>query len=261
MYHPPILKKNITPVLFRKIHRINDITSNYMGKSHNGVLSHLTNIFEAYAYVYYVAMVDKYLNKKKGKIVDWGGFMGQVTVLLRALGYNCENNVISFPKRKRLFKEFDIPFKLNKKPKILPYKNKSLLALISSGVLEHVQECEMTDQEALKEIYRVLKGDGYFFCWNLPKKYSILEFLARLHGTSVHKIRYTEKQFKKMLIKEGFEIVYIGGNSGVLNIKGMRNLFQIMGPWTYFVIDYYASKLPLINIFSHHITAIARKPV
>jgi len=139
---PPLYNKEKVPkILFEKMLRMHElaVTEQYPNKT--GVLSHLTNLFEAYQYVYYVIVVDHYLHGRKGKIVDWGGFMGQVTVLLRSIGYNCENNVLSYPSKKEIFAEFDIPYKLNRKnPKKLPYEDNSVLAIISSGVLEHVYE-------------------------------------------------------------------------------------------------------------------------
>ena len=269
MYPPPIQKEALPKILFDKIHRIHNLATQQQTSTGNSALSHLTNLFEAYQYVYYVALVDYYLQRRDqekedkertGIIVDWGGFVGQVTILLRSLGYDCENNVLTFPSTKDAFDEFNIPYTINKNPKILPYKDNSVSALLSSGVLEHVHEYEMTDEEALQEIYRVLKPGGYFFCWNLPKKYALLELLALQHKNSCHPIRYHQSQFSKKLENTGFQVIDINSNSGILSIGGVRKVLQLFDPWKQFVFDYYVSQLPGIQFLAHHITAVAQKP-
>lgn len=261
MFYGPLFDKNrIPPILFKTIHDIHDSALLAQPAGQSGVLSHLTNMFEAYQYVYYVSLVDAILQGQKGKIVDWGGFIGQVTILLRALNYDCDNLVLELPSKKAYFEKFEAPPLIHPDPKSLPYENNSLLAVISSGVLEHVHEYGQNDFAALQEIYRVLKPGGYFFCWNLPRKYALLELLAQFHGTSCHEKKFLENAFRRMLCQAGFEVPLIGGNSGIFTIKGPRFLLQCFNPWTQFVLDYYAGKVPGFHLLAHHITAIAKKP-
>ncbi len=260
-YSPPINKKGIPPILFKKIHQINSLALKAPQEKKVGVLSHLTNIFEAYNYVYYAYLVDKFLKNKKGRVVDWGGFCGQVTVLLNSLGYKCENYILEYPSQKHLFEELDIPYRLHTDPKRLPYNDNSCLALISSGVLEHVEtDTNITDENALKEIFRVLKPGGFFFCWNLPRKLAFVEILVDIRKKGVHPKRYTSMQFKALLKEAGFHLKYLDVHGDILKIRGLRSLLYKFNPWTSLVIDYYISKLPFINLFSHHITAVAQKP-
>lgn len=259
-YPPPSSIKKIPSPLFDIIHRIHDIAVHEQSIRKTTVLSHLTNLYEAYQYVYYVYMVHQFLQGQKGKIVDWGGFIGQVTILLRSLGYDCENNVLSLPSAHDAFTSFAIPYIINtNNPKVLPYKDNSVFAVISSGVLEHVYEHDMTDREALHEIYRVLQPKGYFFCWNLPKKYALLELLALWHNTSCHPIRYKQTQIKKLLEDSKFDVKDIGSNSGILTVRGLRTILQQFDPWKQFVLDYYASQIPGFHCFAHHITVVAQK--
>ena len=62
------------------------------------ILIHLTDLKNAYSYVYYTALVDHFLKKEdqNGLIVDWGGYVGQMTILLNLLGYNCENYLLEY---------------------------------------------------------------------------------------------------------------------------------------------------------------------
>lgn len=256
---PPFSKTKISAVLFEKIHKIQEQALK-VPKEKCGVLRHLIDLNEAYSYIYYVHIVDKTLKKRKGLIVDWGGFCGQITILLNSLGYDCENYVLYYPSQKHLFDKFNIKYQLDPNPKKMPYKSNSCLALISSGVLEHVLEEGVTDKESLKEIYRVLKPGGYFFCWNLPRRFALVELIARLRNKSVHPVKYTSSGFKKLLNEVGFQIDFLNIHGDVLKIGGLRKLLCKFGPWRGFVIDYYASQIPLVNLFSHHIIAIAKKP-
>jgi 2-polyprenyl-3-methyl-5-hydroxy-6-metoxy-1,4-benzoquinol methylase len=51
--------------------------------------------------------------------------------------------------------------------------------VIGSGVLEHVP----IDSESRKELYRVIRPDGYFVMTMLPNRYSYTEFLNRVVHT------------------------------------------------------------------------------
>lgn len=256
---PPLDKSCIPQKLFEQIHKISEIAC-HAPKNKHKVLQHLINLHEAYNYVYYVYLVDKVLDKAKGRIVDWGGFCGQVTLLLKALGYKCQNYVLTYPSQKRLFDKLDIPYQVGDHPKKLPYKNNSCLALISSGVLEHVSATDTTDKESLEEIFRVLKPGGYFFCWNLPRKFAVVEFLSKYwHGTNCHPIKYTEKKFCRLLEETGFKVTYLDSHGGILTISFLRKILYTFNPWTTFIFDYYFSKLPFFNFFSHHITMVAQK--
>ncbi len=260
IYPPPFSKEKLPAPLLSTIEKIHALALEEKNEKTAGILAHLTDPAEAYQYVYYTALVHTLLQGKKGKIIDMGGFLGQVTALLRSLEYNCYNLVTEYPTLKKSFELLNIPFVLSKNPTRLPYADASVCAVVSSGVLEHVHEQGWTDAAALQEIYRVLEPGGYFFCWNLPRKYALLEYLSRVHGTSCHDRLYTQKQLKEMTRTCGFEIILLENNSGVLTIKWGRSILRLFDPWTQFVLDYYASKIPLISFFSHHITAILQKP-
>jgi hypothetical protein len=112
-----ISKFNISPTLFQKIEEIHTLAKKIETEKKTLVLYHLTSLFEAYHYVFYVNFIDTILQKRKGKIVDWGGFVGQVTILLRSLGYDCDNAVLAYPSTKKDFERFEIPYVLIKNQK------------------------------------------------------------------------------------------------------------------------------------------------
>lgn len=259
-YPPPLSKQKIPAPLLPTIEKIHTIALQEKNEKTAGILAHLTDPAQAYQYVYYAALVDTVLCGKKGKIIDMGGFLGQVTALLRSLHYDCDNLVTAYPSIKKAFAPLDIPFVLSKDATKLPYADRSVTAVVSSGVLEHVHEQGWTDTAALQEIYRVLEPNGYFFCWNLPRHYALLEYLSKFHNTSCHDRLYTQKQLKEMAHSCGFSLVSLENNSDILTIRGPRSILHLFDPWTQFILDYYASKIPFFSLFSHHITAVFQKP-
>src|SRR3989338_6261113 len=128
-YAPSFNKNTVPPTLFTVIDDIHHTALLAQPSGQTGVLSHLTNRFEAYQYVYYVALVDAILQGQKGKIVDWGGFIGQVTLLLQALNYDCDNLVLELPSKRAHFEKLGISYKFHPDPKSLPYNDNSLLAV------------------------------------------------------------------------------------------------------------------------------------
>jgi SAM-dependent methyltransferase len=85
-----------------------------------------------------------------------------------------------------------------------PYPDGYFDTVIADGVLEHVPN----DQEALKELYRLLRPDGLLIISCLPNKLSYLEFLARNLGLPHHLRTYTMGLIRSMLLHSGFEVVY-----------------------------------------------------
>jgi ubiquinone/menaquinone biosynthesis C-methylase UbiE len=263
-----LIKKNIPNILFDKIIFLQKLLLENLNKDQRKIAVHLTDLKNAYNYIYYIMIVDYFLkNNKKELIVDWGGFIGQITMLLNSIGYNCENYVLNYPNPvlKNLidtnYSNLKINFKKNTgNIKQLSYANESCFGVISSGVLEHVHENNTTDRECLNEIYRILKPNGYFFCWNLPRKLSLLENICKIRKKDHHEILYSDNKFKKILKETGFKLIFFERQDSIFKIiKPIRNYIYNTDPWQGFVTDYKLSKLPLTNLLSHHITAVYQK--
>jgi SAM-dependent methyltransferase len=88
---------------------------------------------------------------------------------------------------------------------MLPFKDASFNVVISSGVLEHVAN----DFESLKEINRILKEGGLFFCFHLPYKYSYTQNIQHLKGNWYHNKLYSKNEVKHLLEKSNYKLLDI----------------------------------------------------
>jgi ubiquinone/menaquinone biosynthesis C-methylase UbiE len=89
----------------------------------------------------------------------------------------------------------------------LPFDDASFDAVLSCGVLEHVQDPD----GSLEEIRRVLRAGGTFYLYNLPNRWAYTERIARLlglyyHGKLPHDRVYTLRSARELLERQGFEV-------------------------------------------------------
>lgn len=106
-----------------------------------------------------------------------------------------------FP-HKALWDKFDLKVKTSDGDS-LPFKDKTFDAVVGFGVLEHVPY----DYEALKEVNRVLKNDGLFFCFNLPNKYGYMHKVAWQRGLRYHDRLYSRSEVRLLLKRAGFNTI------------------------------------------------------
>ena len=225
--------------------------------------AHLVSLGSSVQYCYYTLLVDAFLGGKGGMVVDWGGQYGHVTTLLQNEGYQAECYFLRPPANFDTFQRtFKFPYTCgcpSEKTK-LPYKNDSALAVISSGVLEHVRESGTTETESLNEIFRIIKPGGYLFVWNLPREAGFPELIKRLIGKWHHPFKYTLTTAKQLLRTAGFEVVFSDSHE-FLPIGARRIAVKMaIPPWLIFELDYLLSKIPPFSLLSQHITIVARKP-
>lgn len=144
-------------------------------------------------------------------ILDWGCGKGHVSKLLAGLGARrlascdvaCENPDSAFGQETPIIRRFGIPVKPLEHEYILPYDHSSFDIVLSVGVLEHVPD----DRASLREIVRVLKPGGLFFCFFLPTKLSWTQKVARLRGNNYHERFYNETIVRDMLRSSGLELL------------------------------------------------------
>ncbi len=225
--------------------------------------AHFVSLGSSVQYVYYNILVDYFLNKRIGLIVDWGGQYGHVTILLQNEGYDAECYFLAPPPNFEIFQErFRFPFRYGSTMERvkLPYQDNSALAVVSSGVLEHVREYGTSESESLTEIFRVIKPGGYLFIWNLPRVGGFPEVMKRLIGRWYHPFKYTKNSITQLVKSAGFEIVFY--DSHEFSPIGIRKLAEKIGipPWLSFEIDFILSKTPPFSFFRQHITIICKKP-
>lgn len=146
-------------------------------------------------------------------VLDWGCGKGHVSKLIRDLGprklESCDvissSDDSAFGQDTPLIKAFDIQVKGLEHEYILPYEDKIFDVVLSVGVLEHVPN----DRASLREIWRVLKPGGLFFCFFLPTDLAWSQKLAHMRGNFYHDHFYNESLIKEMVASSGFNLLDI----------------------------------------------------
>jgi SAM-dependent methyltransferase len=141
------------------------------------------------------------------KILDWGCGRGHVSYWLKEKGADVVSCDIGdeITMKSPIANLADIDFIELKHEYSLPFEDSSFDVVMSFGVLEHVPN----ESESLKEINRILKRDGLFFCFYLPYKLSYTQHISRFFGRPCHDRLYWKRTVKKIMEKSNFEIVDI----------------------------------------------------
>lgn len=163
-----------------------------------------------------------------GRILDWGCGYGQMTYLLRQRGLNVTPFDLGDPRHKQLPAIpicRDLAAINTTHPTNLPFRTGVFDAVLSCGVLEHVDEYSQPGNElrSLHEIARVLRPGGLFLIYQLPQQYAWQEALIRrLRLGYAHPRRYTEAEIVAMLLEHGYTIQRIRrANLIPKNLTGM----------------------------------------
>jgi SAM-dependent methyltransferase len=159
----------------------------------------------------YKTLAGNLATRNPGRVLDWGCGYGQVTALLRERGIE----VVPFDYRAELSQPTVEPLELfpevlahySPDPVALPFVDGAFDAVLSCGVLEHVQDPD----GSLEEIRRVLRPGGTFYVTNLPNRYSYTERIARLigryyHGQLPNDRVYTKQSIRELLARHGFAV-------------------------------------------------------
>jgi SAM-dependent methyltransferase len=171
--------------------------------------SFLQNPSGQYVYIYLTRLVQaaskQLLNQPFSalSVLDWGCGKGHVSKLLRDLGpaslESCDiasnDEDSAFGQDTPIIREFRIPVTPLNHASNLPYRDDAFDVVLSVGILEHVTN----DLASLKEIKRVLKPGGLFFCFNLPTVRSWTQKISHLRGDHYHDRLYNEQRVKDLL--------------------------------------------------------------
>jgi SAM-dependent methyltransferase len=92
-------------------------------------------------------------------------------------------------------------------PVRLPFEDNSFNAVLSCGVLEHVQN----PWGSLDELHRVMQPGGRLYVYKLPNRLSYLEAIARIaglyyHGKYVYDRVYTSRSARALVEAHGFSV-------------------------------------------------------
>ena len=149
----------------------------------------------------------------KIRVLDWGCGSGHFSYFLLKSGFttdsfnlNHRDEITNFNYLKKKFKR-SFHYKTSPDPVKLPYPSNSFDAVVSIGVLEHVREYGGNEIQSLKEINRVLKKGGIFFCYHFPNKFSWIDAIAKkIDYKRTHQHKFTKKNIEIINKTAGFTI-------------------------------------------------------
>jgi SAM-dependent methyltransferase len=158
----------------------------------------------------YRAIAKRIATRDPGLVLDWGTGFGQLAKLLADEGVDVtpfEYRPDLPPGVRPLERYPELQAHSSPDPVRLPFEDASFDAVLSCGVLEHVQDPD----GSLEELRRVLRPGGSFYLYNLPNRWGYTEKVARLLGLYYHgKLPddrvYTLGSARALLERHGFEI-------------------------------------------------------
>jgi SAM-dependent methyltransferase len=194
-------------------------------------LSHFIHLDQPIGIWNYIIIADDIAQQlSHGDMLDWGCGYGQMTYLLKRRGFQVTAFDIGEPDKVTLpdmplCDELDVIYTLQ--PTNMPFIEDSFDAVLSCGVLEHVDEFSQSgnELESLREIARVLRPGGFLFIYQLPQRYAWQEaIIRRLRLGYAHPRRYTAIEITNMLRQTGYSIQRIRrANLIPKNLTGMPN--------------------------------------
>lgn len=194
-----------------------------------------------------------------GEILDWGCAFGQMSDLLISRGMN----VTAFDYDPDGEGERPLPYyphisvRYSSEPVKLPYADGLFDTVLSSGVLEHVQD----PSGSLGEIARVLKPGGTLYVYKLPNETSWLEWVARrigmyYHGKYPDDRLYTIPKARALLRDNGYRVQEVRmANMLPLSLFVGRLGRLVAGPvWA---LNRVLARLPLLNRLATNVELVA----
>lgn len=211
----------------------------------------------------YRAIVARITGDRHTRVLDWGCGLGQVTDLLVQAGLNVDafdylgDRAPNAPREMLYFP--NLSAYISSDPVKLPYPDGAFSAVLSCGVLEHVQDPDAS----LEEIKRVLEPGGTLYVYKLPNERSYLEWMARntgldYHGQSPYDRLYSLKSARALLVRHGYRVSEARyANMLPLTLSG--RVFNRLGGliWS---ASRFLSALPGLRQFATNVEAIANSP-
>jgi SAM-dependent methyltransferase len=185
----------------------------------------------------YIRIADDILTQvPSGHLLDWGCGHGQMTYLMKQRGLHVTSFDVGDPDAHGPLPAIPLSQGLDivrsRHPTNLPFPDGSFDAVLSCGVLEHVDEFSVPGNEllSLREIARVLQPRGRFLIYQLPQKYAWQEaIIRRLRLGYAHPRRYTEAEITRMLNDNGFELERIHrANLVPKNLTAIPNMLRTL---------------------------------
>lgn len=203
-----------------------------------------------------------------GDLLDWGCGWGQMTYLLRRRGFRVTAFDIGDPAAVLP----DIPlcrgFQVVRSPHPtrLPFADGSFDAVLSCGVLEHVDQHSAPGNElhSLRELHRLLRPGGHLLIYQLPQQHGWQEALVRrLRLGEGHSRRFTATEIATMLRQTGYEVEGLRrANLVPRNLTGMPE--RLRTEYSRFArgliaLDQALSRLPVLDRVAGALEVVARR--
>ncbi|KPK64381.1 hypothetical protein AMJ83_02915 [candidate division WOR_3 bacterium SM23_42] len=133
-----------------------------------------------------------------------------------------------------------------------PFPDRYFDVVFAYAVLEHIPPEELP--QVLREIRRVLRPGGLFYVFQLPRRNSYTEFLARNMGLEAHPYLWNLRGIEELLRAGGFRSVYSERVDMLFNhpYKIVNPLYNMLRPLNEFLV-----RTPLSH-FAHHLTVVAK---
>ena len=218
----------------------------------------------------YIRIANDVARQASGHVLDWGCGYGQMTYLLRQRGLQVTSFDIGAPDTTLP----DIPIcrdmavVRSEHPTKLPFPSASFDAVLSCGVLEHVDEYSGqggNESRSLLEIARILRPGGQLLIYQLPQRGAWQEALIRRFKLGyAHPRRYTKSEIVRMLHTAGLEAVRVRrANLIPKNLTGMpATLRRVYSRFSRLLIaaDGHLAQVPGLNQVAGVMEITARKP-
>lgn len=220
------------------------------------------NVRSAPQMLEYRAIASRIGSDNLGRILDWGCGHGQVSDLLWRAGLDvtpfdyrpdATEGITPLERYPHLRAHF------THDPRRLPFTDDTFDAVLSCGVLEHVE----APDASLEDIKRVLVPGGTIYVYKLPNRASYLEAIARkaglyYHGKLQHDRVYDLRSAIELRTHHGFAVLEARRmNMLPLTLPGKAASRVAGGIWA---TNRALSGVPGLNLVATNIELVARSP-
>jgi len=210
----------------------------------------------------YEAAVERIAAGGHRRLLDWGCGYGQISHMLKARGLDVDS--LEFDPEategevRPLERYPDVQARFTTDPVRLPYEDQRFDAVVSMGVLEHVEFPE----RSLEELHRVLAPGGVLYVYKLPNRASYLEWIGRRAGFYYHGMLetdavYTLDSARSLVARKGFEVLEARrANMLPLSVPGPRTTRHAKAIWRW---NTRLARVPGLNRLATNVELVARR--